>query len=107
MVRAANDSLSGKMGKIHFENVFTDLNGIPRHIKCLNSNLRKNLPMSYFSGDWNPRGSVFMCKEPGLYFFSFSARGEPMNDYSDRIKEPQMDWLYVTCFPSLTTAQIF
>ena len=39
-------------GRIEFVNTFTDLNGA-----------------------WDGRRSAFLCKMPGLYFFSFNARG--------------------------------
>ena len=40
------------LGRIEFVNTFTDLNGA-----------------------WDGRRSAFLCKIPGLYFFSFNARG--------------------------------
>ncbi len=53
LVRASSVSLRGDhSGKISFEHVLVDLN-------CL----------------WRPRASVFRCKESGLYYFSFNARG--------------------------------
>ena len=52
LVRASNDSLEGVKGRIVFENTFTDLNDA-----------------------WDGKKSVFKCKVPGLYFFSFNGRG--------------------------------
>eukprot|EP00095_Tigriopus_kingsejongensis_P000602 maker-scaffold95_size379157-snap-gene-2.33 protein:Tk00602 transcript:maker-scaffold95_size379157-snap-gene-2.33-mRNA-1 annotation:"complement component q subcomponent-like protein" len=53
LVRATKESLQGKRGRISFENTFTDLNQA-----------------------WDPKRSMFKCREPGLYFFSFNGRGQ-------------------------------
>ena len=53
LVRAKRASLEGVKGRVEFENVFTDLNGA-----------------------WDSHRAVFRCKRPGLYFFSFNARGQ-------------------------------
>ncbi len=51
-VRAARDSLTGRKGRINFENTIADMNR-----------------------GWESRESVFRCRVPGLYFFSLAARG--------------------------------
>ncbi|TRY71703.1 hypothetical protein TCAL_04753 [Tigriopus californicus] len=54
LVRAKKSSLQGQRGRVAFENTFTDLNQA-----------------------WDAKRSVFQCRQPGLYFFSFNGRGKP------------------------------
>lgn len=69
LVRASNASIEGQKGKIEFQNVFTDLNEA-----------------------WDPRESIFECKVPGLYFFSFNGRGKADEDQDeDKDKDNDKD----------------
>ena len=59
-----------------------------------NSNASSNVPVSFdnvltdLNGEWNPRRSVFVCSQPGLYFFSFHGRG-----IGEDIGEEEKGWL--------------
>ncbi len=62
LVRASEDAVRGRKGKITFDNVFTDLNGNSYSLEWKDKKQKNCLS----PGMWNPRASVFACKEPGL-----------------------------------------
>ena len=69
--------------KVVFDNVFTDLNGIIREDRYAVLLCLILLDAFRTAGMWNPRASVFVCKEPGLYFFSFNAMGRATTEWEE------------------------